>query len=223
MKKATINMLPKGILFDFDGVVVDSFNSHYTAWKSAFKELFDTEITPFPKSCTGKSPLIIAAHFCSVIGKEEEAEALFFLKDNHLDINFTKPKVLPGVSEITNFLTEKNIPYGIASNATKLFLKNSIHHLNLNFTTVFGVEDYEKPKPSPEAYITLAKALGFLENDFNNIWVFEDSLTGTTAAKLAGMKPVGILTVHSEKELKDAGSVIAFPTLFEAFEYLNNI
>ncbi|WP_299669901.1 HAD family phosphatase [uncultured Polaribacter sp.] len=216
-------MLPKGILFDFDGVIVDSAKSHNTAWSSAFKELFGTEIAAFPKSLSGKSPMVIAAYFCSFIGKEAQTKDLFFLKDTHLDVNFTTPKLLPGVHECTTFLSEKSISYGIASNATKQFLKNSIHHLNLNFTTVFGLEDYEKPKPAPEAYITLAKALDFTENDFKNIWVFEDSLTGTTAAKLAGMIPIGILTQYSEEQLKEAGSQMVFPTLLEAYQYLKNL
>jgi beta-phosphoglucomutase len=213
---------PKGFLFDFDGVIVDSFESHYSAWTSAFKELFNAEIAPFPKSHAGKSPMIIAEYFCSVISKEAQTEELFFLKDKHLDINFTVPKLLPGVLEFTSFLSEEKIPYGIASNATRQFLKNSIQHLNLNFTTVFGVEDYEKPKPSPEAYITLAKALGFKKEDFKDIWIFEDSLTGTKAAKLAGMIPIGIKTQYNEDELKEAGSILVFPTLLEAFEYLVN-
>ncbi|SDR69498.1 haloacid dehalogenase superfamily, subfamily IA, variant 3 with third motif having DD or ED [Polaribacter sp. KT25b] len=213
-------ILPKGFLFDFDGVIVDSFESHYSAWTSAFKELFDAEIAPFPKFNAGKSPMIIAEYFCSVIGKEAQTEELYFLKDKHIETRFKVPKLLPGVIEFTSFLSEEKIPYGIASNATRQFLKNSIQHLNLNFTTVFGVEDYEKPKPSPEAYITLAKALGFKNDDFKNIWIFEDSLTGTKAAKLAGMIPIGITTQYSDKELKDAGSILVFPTLLEAYEHL---
>ena len=214
-------MLPKGVLFDFDGVVVDSKESHNSAWSSAFQELFGKEIAPFPKSLAGKSPMVIAKYFCSVIGKEEQTEDLFFLKDKHLDIYFKTPNLLPGVHEIVAFLNKKKVPNGVASNATKQFLKNSIHHLNLDFTTVFGVQDYEKPKPAPEAYITLAKALGFKEADFKDIWVFEDSLTGTTAAKLAGMVPIGILTHYTEHELKEAGSTLVFPTLFEAYQYLS--
>jgi beta-phosphoglucomutase len=214
-------MLPKGVLFDFDGVVVDSKESHNSAWSSAFQELFGKEIAPFPKSLAGKSPMVIAKYFCSVIGKEEQTEDLFFLKDKHLDIYFKTPNLLPGVHEIVAFLNKKKVPNGVASNATKQFLKNSIHHLNLDFTTVFGVQDYEKPKPAPEAYITLAKALGFKEADFKDIWVFEDSLTGTTAAKLAGMVPIGILTHYAENELKEAGSTLVFPTLFEAYQYLS--
>jgi len=216
-------MLPKGFLFDFDGVVVDSFESHYSAWTSAFKELFNKDIASFPKSHAGKSPMIISEYFCSIIGQEHKTEALFKLKDKHLDAHFITPKLLPGVTEFTHFLSEKHIPYGIASNATKLFLKNSIHHLNLSFPVVFGVEDYIKPKPAPEAYIALAKALNFVEQDYKNIWVFEDSLTGTTAAKLAGMIPIGILTQYTEEALKKAGSRLCFPTLFEAFNYIHTL
>jgi beta-phosphoglucomutase len=214
--------LPKGFLFDFDGVVVNSFESHGAAWSEAFKELFNKEIAPFPKSHAGRSPMVIAEYFCSVIGEEKRTKELYALKDKYLDIHFKTPKLLPGVREFTALLTKEKRPYGIASNATKQFLKNSVYHLDLNFTTVFGVEDYEKPKPAPEAYITLAKALGFNEDDFKDIWVFEDSLTGTKAAKLAGMIPIGILTQYSKEELKKAGSVLVFPTLFEAYEYLTN-
>ena len=157
---------PKGVLFDFDGVIVDSFDSHYGAWSSAFHELFGVEISEFPHTLAGSSPKLIAKHFCNVIGKENQAEKLYFLKDKHLDENFldenfTPPKLLPGVNEVAAFLKKRNIPYGIASNATKLFLKNSIKHLKIDFPTAFGLQDFTKPKPDPEAYITLAKALGF--------------------------------------------------------------
>jgi beta-phosphoglucomutase len=213
-------MHPKGFLFDFDGVVVDSSESHGAAWKTAFMELFQKNIAPFPRKLSGKSPMVIAAYFCSIIGQEKHTEALFSLKDEHLDRFFKIPKLLPGVHEFTTYLSQHKIPFGIASNATKKFLKNSVQHLNLNFPTVFGVEDYIKPKPAPEAYITLANALGFQTVDFLNIWVFEDSLTGTTAAKLAGMQPIGIATQYSEVELRAAGSIHVFPTLLQAYEYL---
>jgi beta-phosphoglucomutase len=213
-------MHPKGFLFDFDGVVVNSSKSHGSAWSSAFKELFNKEIAPFPRSHNGKSPMVIAAYFCSVIGEEKRTKELFLLKDRHLDIYFKVPKLLPGVREFTSYLSKEKIPYGIASNATKQFLKNSVHHLKLDFSTVFGVEDYVKPKPAPEAYITLANALGFEKESFKDIWVFEDSLTGTEAAKLAGMVPIGISTQYADAELKNAGSILVFPTLLEAYAYL---
>lgn len=214
--------MPKGFLFDFDGVVVNSANSHFSAWSSAFYELFNKEIPPFPSSHIGKTPMKIARYFCSTVQQETQTEKLYLLKEHHLDINFNPPKLLPGVTELTNFLASEKIPYGIASNATKQFLKNCVQHLNLNFKTVFGVQDYKKPKPHPEAYITLANALGFKEDDFKDIWVFEDSLTGTSAAKSAGMFPIGILTQNSEQELRKSGSQLVFPTLLEAYQYINS-
>ena len=212
--------MPKGFLFDFDGVVVNSFKSHHAAWASAFYELFKREIPPFPLEMAGKSPMKIANYYCSTIDREDYTKKLYDLKDLHLDKHFITPRLLPGILEITSFLRTENIPYGIASNATKQFLKNSVTALNLSFTKVFGVEDYEHPKPAPEAYITLAKALGFTAKDFKELWVFEDSLTGITAAKSAGMKPIGILTQYSAEALLNAGSSLVFPTVLEAYHYL---
>ena len=217
-------LYPKAILFDFDGVVVDSFDAHYGAWKLAFFELFKTHIAAFPhKSHAGKSPMLIAKYFCEKINETERTKDLFILKGTHLHQGLLTPKLLPGVHEITQYLSLNNTPYGIASNATKLFIKNSIGQLNLNFKTFMGVEDYEFPKPHPEAYISLAKKLNIPTKDYNNTWVFEDSITGTRAAKSAGMIPIGILTQYSKEELENSGSKLVFPTLLEAYKHLKKL
>lgn len=217
-------IFPKAVLFDFDGVVVDSFEAHYTAWSSAFTELFNEEISPFPhQTHAGKSPLLIAQYFCEQINQKDQTESLFLLKGNHLHKGLIAPNLLPGVNEVQQLLTDRSIPYGIASNATKLFIQNSIKQLNIKFDLFMGVEDYEFPKPHPEAYISLAKKLNVSTSDYKNTWVFEDSITGTQAAKSAGMVPIGILTQYSKEELIQAGSVMVFPTLFEAYEYLQTL
>lgn len=212
---------PIAVLFDFDGVVVDSFQSHYSAWGNAFKELFATEIPPFPHNeLAGKSPYLIAEYFCKYVGKPEITQEYYQLKGEHLHTGLVAPKLLPGVVEIQTFLSKREIPHGIASNATRLFIENSINQLKLGFTTFFGIEDYQNPKPHPEAYITLAKHLNIPKEQYSNTWVFEDSLPGLQAAKEAGMFAVGIATLHSTATLAEAGSKLVFPTLLEAFEYL---
>jgi beta-phosphoglucomutase len=214
---------PTAVLFDFDGVVVDSFKSHYGAWKRAFDQLFQSEIASFPhKELSGKSPRLIAQYFCEKVNQPEKSNEFLNLKNELLCSNTTPPDLLPGVREIQSFLSEQNIPHGIASNASKSFVKLSIEQLQLGFDTYFGLEDFKHPKPHPEAYITLAKHLKISESSFANTWVFEDSITGTQAAKQAGMIPVGILTMNSKEEMKAAGSQYFFPTLLEAFEFLRN-
>jgi beta-phosphoglucomutase len=213
--------LPKAVLFDFDGVVVDSSDVHYKAWSSAYLELFKVQIPPFPSlTHAGKAPIVIAQFFCDGINQPGKAEELYLLKSEHLHVSEQAPNLLPGLHEILFFLVENKIPYGVASNATRQFLTNSIRQLKMDFSIYTGVEDYVNPKPHPEAYISLAKKLNVQDSDFGETWVFEDSLTGTKAAKLAGMIPIGILAQHNTEALKKAGSQLVFKHLLDALNYL---
>ncbi|MFK7900458.1 MAG: HAD family hydrolase [Cyclobacteriaceae bacterium] len=217
-------MLPKAVLFDFDGVIVNSKKVHLAAWSSAFLELFQKELLEYPHTIlAGKSPLKIAEHLCISGGDNTKTQALFELKDQHIVASETAADLLPGVHEIQQFLATNHIPYGIASNATRQFLKKSIQQLQLNFETYTGLEDYKNPKPAPEAYESLAALLNIKEKDFENTWVCEDSLVGIQSAKSANMIPVGLTTVYSENQLRSAGAKLVFPTLKEAWDYLKSI
>lgn len=211
---------PKALLFDFDGVVVDSKAVHFNAWRSAFRELFKKEIVDFPETYTGKSPLQIAGYFAKTGGNEKLKKQLYFLKDRHLVDNKELPVLLPGIIAIQKWAVSRKIPYGIASNATRQFLKKSIIGLSLDFPIYFGFEDYIKPKPNPEAYRKLARSLQMSDTDLDQCWVFEDSLVGLKAAREAGMFPVGILTQYKEQDLKQAGANLVFSTCKEAYLYL---
>ena len=212
---------PKAVLFDFDGVIVDSLACHHSAWKSAFKDIFNKEACPFPEAThAGKAPYHIAEYFAEYGGDVSKASALNDLKKRHLATTAVRPKLLPGVEEMQTFLDEKNIPYGIASNAYTSFLENTISQLSLNFEVYMGVDKFEKPKPSPVPYITLAKHLGVQEKDFSETLIFEDSLTGMRAARDSGMFPIGVLTQYTEKELIENGAKLVFPTLLEAYQTL---
>ncbi len=211
---------PKAVLFDFDGVVVNSFEVHYKAWKNAFFELFQKDLGTFPDNLEGKSPIIISECLCDLVGRKDQSKILYDLKGEKLHSGVTPPKLLPGVREITKVLKEQKTPYGIASNATKQFISNSIQQLEIDFSVFFGVEDYEFPKPNPQPYIMLAKSLGIAEADFDNVIVFEDSVAGATAGIEAGMIAVGIETQHSSEVLKKAGCTYSFPTLLQAQELL---
>lgn len=215
---------PSAILFDFDGVVVNSFKVHSTAWKKAFEKIFNKKIPDFPtKTHAGKAPILIAEYFCNAVGQVHLAQNLYDLKAELLHKSLQAPELLPGIKEMTSFLKENGIQYGIASNATKQFIKNSIVQLDLNFETYTGVEDYTNPKPHPEAYLKLAEKLEVSREFIKKTWVFEDSITGIKAAKDAGMIPVGILTQQAEKDLIKAGSQIQFPTVKEGFYYLSKL
>ena len=211
---------PRALLFDFDGVVVNSKAVHFNAWRSAFKVLFEKEIADFPVKLTGKSPMQIAEYFAKTGGNASLAEKLYFLKDEHLVTNDDLPELLPGVVALQKWAGTFQIPYGIASNATRQFLKKSITGLSLSFPVYLGFEDYEKPKPDPEAYRKLANRLDVSTKDLKDCWVFEDSMVGLKAAKEAGMFTIGVLTQYSEDIMLEAGADLVFPTCKEAFLYI---
>ncbi|WP_231481137.1 HAD family phosphatase [Sediminibacter sp. Hel_I_10] len=209
---------PNALLFDFDGVIVHSFKVHSAAWHTAFQHVFGSALPQLPhEAYAGKSPRLIAALFCEVAGDKQKANMLLDAKKTFLDESTVAPELLPGVHEIQKFAVTHKIPYGIASNANRQFIKKSIAQLQIQFELYYGYEDYTNPKPDPEPYVKLAQRLGIAPSQFQNTWVFEDSLVGISAAKKAHMFPVGILTQYSEQQLKDAGAVLVFPTLKEAY------
>lgn len=215
---------PKAVLFDFDGVVVDSFKSHFSAWSSAFKEIFNKDICPFPGAThAGKAPYLIAEYFAEFGGDISKAAELNVLKQQHLAVTKTPPDLLPGVFEITGFLKENKIPYGIASNAYTEFVENSVAHAKADFPVCMGVDMFAKPKPSPIPYVTLAEHLEVKKEDYEQTLIFEDSLTGLQAAAATGMVPVGLLTQYTEKELRAHGAQFVYPTLLEAFLEISNL
>lgn len=210
---------PKAVLFDFDGVVVDSFKCHGAAWASAFKEMFGKEICPFPADThAGKAPYLIAQYFAEFGGDVTRATELNKLKHAHILKTKTPPDLLPGAKELQTFLEKNKIPHGIASNAYTGFVENSVKQTGIGFKICLGIDKFKEPKPSPVPYFTLAEKLGIKKEDYSQTLIFEDSLTGMKAAAQTGMVPVGVLTQYSEEELKANGAVKVFPSLLEAYQ-----
>ncbi|MEN8765764.1 MAG: HAD family hydrolase [Wenyingzhuangia sp.] len=210
---------PKAVLFDFDGVIVDSKKCHMSAWTSAFEELFNKEICDFPEAThAGKAPYQIADYFADFGGDVTKGGELNVLKQTHLLETITPPDLLPGVNEIQQFLAKNNIPHGIASNAYTAFVENSVRQTAIDFKVCMGIDLFEKPKPSPIPYLTLAKHLGIKAQDFEKTLIFEDSLTGIRAAAATGMLAIGLTTQYTEEELIANGAVKVYPTLLEAYQ-----
>ncbi|NJB82857.1 HAD family hydrolase [Wenyingzhuangia aestuarii] len=210
---------PKAVLFDFDGVVVDSANCHNDAWASAFREIFNKEICPYPSNThAGKAPYLIAEYFAEYGGDVNKGAQLNSLKQEHILKTTVPPTLLPGAMEIQQFLEQNKIPHGIASNAYTGFVQNSVNQTGIGFKVCMGVDLFKEPKPSPVPYLTLAEKLGVKKEDYAQTIIFEDSLTGIKAAAQTGMVAVGVLTQYSEEELLANGAVKVFPTLLEAYQ-----
>ncbi|AWH72928.1 hypothetical protein DCS32_01745 [Dokdonia sp. Dokd-P16] len=183
----------KGVLFDFDGVIAHSKHIHFASWQFAVNEVLDANVVITSGDIkSGASPIIISEILCEKFGSHSQAEELLKVKNNYLTEHIDEVEHYNGVGKLFEYLKKRNIPYGIASNASSNFVKDCIKFWGFEVPVMYGYEDYVNPKPNPEPYLKLATSLHIKPADFKDVYIFEDSELGLQAALHSGMKSVYI-------------------------------
>ena len=185
-----------------DGVICHTNPFHSIAFKEFFakRNLFPTE-EEFALHMYGKNNSYILSHF---LGRKIEGRELLKLEfeKESLFREIYKDQISPisGFLEFFNSLKSEGFLTGIATSAPYANLELIAGKLSLfdHMESILASEDVSKHKPDPEVYLKSAAKLN-VEPDF--CVVFEDSYSGVTAAKNAGMKVVGVLSSHSREEL----------------------
>ncbi|SME90133.1 HAD family hydrolase [Pseudobacteriovorax antillogorgiicola] len=195
------------VLFDFDGVVVDSMPAHLQAWKIAYEELFNETLSAEDLDrLVGKSTKVISGILAARMNKGLLSDELAQRKIMALQGLIADVALLPGVRETFQSLHSQKIPFGIVSNASREFIGGLLMAHDLDVPFFLGIEDYTKPKPHPQPYFLGAEKAGFTFSDYKNIMVFEDSVHGLKAALGASMIGVGVTTQHSADVLAGVGA-----------------
>jgi beta-phosphoglucomutase len=185
----------KGFIFDLDGVIVDTAKFHYLAWRKLANK-FGFDITEDQneqlKGISRVKSLEIILEWGNVnLSKDEFMEQMALKNDNYLSYisSMTKKDLLPGVSDVIDYLYENNIPFalGSASKNARIILEKT--GLIQKFNAVVDGNDVTKAKPNPEVFL---KAASKLKIEPENCIVFEDSVAGIQAANKAEMISVGI-------------------------------
>lgn len=206
---------PSGVIFDFDGVVVDSLSVHLSAWQLSYQQLYQEPIVD-TQGLAGRSTNAIAEILSKRAGKPETLDDLANLKRELLKQNRFSIQLLPGVSDALHWLKSSALPYGIASNAPRSFIENTLAKLQIDIPHIFGSDDVANPKPAPDVFLKCAKSLKISVTKHCEILVFEDSPHGLTAAVKAGMFPVGVLTQNKAQEMLAAGALATCENVGEA-------
>ena len=210
-------MKPKGVIFDFDGVIVDSLALHLRAWDTASRRLFGTTVTE-PDRLAGRSTNAIASILANENNKPSSADELANLKRDELNRGSGPVPIFPGVPEVFAKLRSENIPFGIASNAPRHFILQALTDLRLEADIIVGIEDAPRPKPFPDPFLLCAARLAIAIDDHAGITVYEDSRHGLGAAKKAGMIPIGVTSQHPAHELLESGAVKTCAHLRDALD-----
>ncbi|WP_136480291.1 beta-phosphoglucomutase [Cognatitamlana onchidii] len=184
-----------GVIFDLDGVIVDTAKYHFLAWKKLADTLgfeFTESHNELLKGVSRVRSLEILLDIGKVhISDNEKQEYLISKNEDYLSY-ITKmgpEEILPGASNLLDNLDALRIDYvlGSASKNAPLILKQV--GLYNRFKGIVDGNSVSKAKPDPEVFLIGAKKLGLKPQ---NCVVFEDAIAGVEAANAAKMISIGI-------------------------------
>ena len=190
-------MMPKALVFDLDGVLTDTAELHYLAWKRLAEELglyFDKEQNEALKGVSriGSFEIILANNNKLDAYDMTEKETLANRKNEYykdLVETLTEKDIRPGIKQLLVDAREKGIKMAVASvsrNAPRVLERIGITEY---FDVVADSAKVKKSKPDPEIFITCAEQLGVDPRDCIGL---EDSQAGIEGILSAGMYAVGI-------------------------------
>lgn len=192
-------MALNAVLFDLDGVVVDTAKYHYIAWKALADRIgiyFDEAINERLKGVSRRASLDIILERSERHYSEAEKEALATEK-NERYIGMVRALVpsdiLPGVVLVLEELESAGIKRAVCSASKSAGMIIELLGLHPRFDAVLGGADVSRPKPDPEIFELARDRFGL---DSADCLVVEDAYAGIEAAKAAGMKALGIGDAH---------------------------
>jgi HAD superfamily hydrolase (TIGR01509 family) len=198
------------VIFDMDGVIVDTEPVHRYAYYKQFEEL-DIEVTEaMYTSFTGFSTRNTFQTLKEQFQLEHEVEDLIQRKRNIFNDAFdTKEdlELLDGVRTLIEDLHQNGIQLILASSASKVTIDRVFTRFGLHdfFTHIVSGEDFPKSKPHP-AIFEHAASLSIAPKE--NCIVIEDSTNGVRAAKAAGIYCVGYVSEHSKDQHLDEADLV---------------
>lgn len=212
--------LPKAILFDMDGTLVDSIPYHQEAWLR-FLESHGIHLGPdeFHAQNHGTIDEMIRRFFPAV----QDSTALYALGQEKERIyrEIYKPHIHE-VAGLTPFL-ERIHTLGIQAHLATMGDRPNIDFvldglgIRSFFSSITGAEEVSKGKPNPEVFL---RSIEKAKVHASDCWVLEDSKGGILAGAAAGCLVIGITTSNSPEELISYGAertVVDFLELMEEF------
>lgn len=181
----------KAVIFDFDGLIVDTETPEYESWQEIFQEYgAELDLDLWQRFIgRGFGSFDVYEHLARVSGKDVNREALRpRMRKRYLDMIERNP-VLPGVEAWIMRAKTLGLPLAVASSSRQGWASSHLDRRGLlpHFAFVHCGDDVANVKPDPEIYALTAKRLGVAPE---NALAIEDSLNGLTAAKAAGMRCV---------------------------------
>jgi HAD superfamily hydrolase (TIGR01509 family) len=186
-----------GVLFDWDGVIIDSSRQHEESWERlAAEERLALPAEHF-KAGFGKKNEWIIPELLRWTADSAEVRRLSLRKEAlYREIVVERGlHALPGVPEFLARLRAGGVPCCIGSSTHRLNITTIIGVLHFEglFAGMVTAEDVDRGKPDPAVFLRAAEKIGRAPG---SCVVFEDAFVGLEAARAGGMRSVGVATTH---------------------------
>ena len=187
----------EAVIFDLDGVITDTAEYHYLAWKQLGEDLdipFDRE---FNETLKGVSRMDSLERILALGGKqnafsEEEKLALAAKKNEHyvtLIQHISEQDLLPGIIAFLNEIRNAGLKIGMASASKNALMVVEALKVRHYFDDIVDAATVAQSKPHPEVFLRAAEALDVEPSRCIGV---EDATAGITAIHAAGMYAVGV-------------------------------
>ena len=192
----------KAILFDMDGVIVDTEPLHHKAYYNMFSD-FGIEVNAtLYQSFTGQSTINICRILCEQFNLDVHPKDLVERKRFHfkdLFFNDSNLSLIDGVLNLIKDYHNNGITLVLASSASMTTINNVFTRFDLDryFVAKLSGADLKASKPHPEIFIKAAEASGYKKSE---CIVIEDSTNGIKAAYDAGIYCIGFDSINSKNQ-----------------------
>lgn len=199
----------KAVVFDMDGVILDSEWLVLDCWKLIGEKYNIPDIVTNCYKCLGVNKEATRKIFRDCYGEEfpyesysKETSALFHEREK------TELKLKPGVVELLSWLKETGYRIGLATSTREVIAKSQLNNLGVlsYFDEVVCGDMLKKSKPEPDIYLMACERL---EVSPEEGYAIEDSYNGIRSAYSAGMKAVMVPDlIQPDEEMKEKSTII---------------
>ncbi|OGS33892.1 MAG: phosphatase [Elusimicrobia bacterium RIFOXYC2_FULL_34_12] len=188
----------KAVIFDMDGVIIDSEPMHLRVNKKIFKRLGLKISLKEYRNFIGSTNTEMWTTFKKEYELHQTIPELVKIQvsDTLKDLKKSKEKPISGIVSLLKELKKNNIRIGLASSSPleNINLVLKIFKIKKYFSAIVSGEDLKRSKPAPDIFLKAAKKLKVKPEE---CIVIEDSEKGVQAAKSAGMKCIGYKNKNS--------------------------
>ena len=199
----------KAVIFDCDGVLVDSEKLSCGAWLPILERRgISAQLTDI-EDFIGLSEQAVLQHYRQLTGRELPDELISEKEEEYFRTARNSLKSFPGLEEVLTSLRQASTPVAVASSGGLAKIRFSLETVGLSgfFPLICSATEVSRGKPHPDLFLYAAERLQVAPE---RCCVIEDSIPGIQAAIRAGMRGLGFTSSHAAPQLAAVGAHATF-------------